>query len=50
MWIVDNIMPILSTDSLTSVISSTRRSVFGDRAFPVAAVRAWNATDASSFD
>jgi len=31
-----------STDSPTLVVRSTRRSTLGDRAFPVAAARAWN--------
>jgi len=31
-----------SADSLTLVVRSTRRSTLGDRAFPVAAARAWN--------
>ena len=31
-----------SADSPTLVVRSTRRSTLGDRAFPVAAARAWN--------
>ena len=31
-----------SADSPTLVVRSTRRSMLGDRAFPVAAARAWN--------
>ena len=43
-----------SADSPTLVVRSTRRSTLGDRAFPVAAARAWNSLppavrDAPSF-
>jgi len=31
-----------STDTMTVQVPSTRRSTIGDRAFPVAAARAWN--------
>ena len=31
-----------STDTMTLQVPSTRRSTIGDRAFPVAAARAWN--------
>ena len=31
-----------STDTMTLQVPSTRRSTIGDRAFPVAATRAWN--------
>ena len=38
---------LLSADNLSLVISSTRRSTLGDRAFPVAASRAWNSLPTS---
>ena len=36
-----------SSDVTTLVVPSTRRSTFGDRAFPVAAPRTWNRFPAS---
>ena len=39
---VSNHRCLLSADNLSLIIPSTRRSTFGDRAFSVAASRAWN--------
>jgi len=36
----------LTTDTVTLLVPPTRRSTLGDRAFPVAAARAWNALPA----
>ena len=45
MWLTCEIVArrrLRSVDSPTLLVTSTRRSTLGDRAFPVAAVRAWN--------
>ena len=39
---VDAHRPLRSADALTLLVPSTRCSTLGDRAFPVAAARAWN--------
>jgi len=36
-----------STESVSLLVPSTRRTTIGDRAFPVAAARAWNSAAAS---
>ena len=40
---VDSHRRLRSADGLTLVVPATRRSTLGDRAFPVAGARAWNA-------
>jgi hypothetical protein len=39
---VDSLRRLRSADTSALVVPSTRRSTLGDRAFPVAAARAWN--------
>ena len=39
---VDTRRRLRSADSATLVVPSTRRTMLGDRAFPVASARAWN--------
>ena len=56
MYLAENICPtanvvsrrhLRSSDTTTLVVQPTRRSTLGDRAFPVAASRAWNSLPAS---
>ena len=45
---VDTHRRLRSADGLTLVVPATRRSTLGDRAFPVAGARAWNALPSST--
>ena len=44
---VDTHRRLLSADGLTLLVPATNRSTLGDRAFPVAGARAWNALPSS---
>jgi len=52
-WLSPSVAPLAATlddtrsnDTVTLLVPLTRRSTLGDRAFPVAAARAWNALPA----